>query len=134
MLLCALTVMISSVSSCSRKIVFTKSVVVPSASGRVKIKKGKNGNYELSISVRDLTSAKNLVPPQETYVVWSQTKQNGIVNIGQLGTSRSFLARGFKASLFTKSPYKPTRIFITGEDRPAVTNPGGQLVLTTEDF
>jgi hypothetical protein len=132
--LCALTFMIISVSSCSRKILFTKSVVVPSASGRVKMKKEKNGNYDLAISVRDLTSARNLVPPRETYVVWSQTKQNGIMNIGQLGTSRSFLSRGFKASLSTSSPYKPKRIFITGEDKPTVTSPGTQVVLTTEDF
>jgi hypothetical protein len=113
---------------------FTKSVVVPGASGWVKVKKDHNGNYNINLSVRDLPAPGKLVPPKEYYVVWNQTAKNGIMNIGQLNTSRSMWARGYKASLNTASSYKPRRIFISAEENKTVNSPGTQIVLTTEDF
>jgi hypothetical protein len=132
--MCVLTAMMITVSSCARKIAFTKSVVVPSANGQVKVKKDKNNNYDINVFVRDLTTPVNLVPPRKMYIVWSQTNQNGIINMGELSTSRSIVSRGFKAGLSTVSPYKPTRVFITAEDARTVSSPGTQVVLTTEDF
>ncbi len=121
-------------SSCNRKMMFTKSVVVPAASGWVKVKKDHNGNYNINLSVRDLPAPGKLVPPREYYIVWSQTAKNGIINVGQLTTSRSMWARGYKASMNTSSTYKPRRIFISAEDNKNVNSAGTQIVLTTEDF
>jgi hypothetical protein len=122
------------VCSCARKAMFTKSVVVPSASGQVKVKKDNNSNYSIRVSVRDLTVPENLVPPRNTYVVWSQTKKGKLINLGKINTSRSMLARGYKASLSAVSPARPQRIFITAEDRATVESPGTSVILTTEDF
>jgi len=133
-ILCVLSIMILFFSSCARKMMFTKSVVVPSASGWVKVKKDHNGNYNLNISVRDLPAPEKLVPPRQYYIIWNQTGKNGIMNIGQLNTSRSMWARGYKASMNTSSVYKPRRIFISAEDNKTVNNPGTQIVLTTEDY
>jgi hypothetical protein len=120
-------------SSCSHKEAFTKSVIVPSASGAVKVKKDKNNNYSINVSVRDLSPPKNLTPSKDTYVIWNESR-NGVSNIGQLVSSRSFISRGFKASLTAVSPNKPKRIFITAEDNERTEYPSSQVVLTTEDF
>ena len=119
--------------SCARKAVFEKSVVVPSATGKVKVKKDNNNNYVIEISVKDLTPPANLVPAKTVYLVWNEAN-NGLFNIGQLATSRSFIARGFKASLTTSSPNKPKRIFVTAEENANTLAPGPQVVLTTPSF
>jgi hypothetical protein len=120
-------------NSCSHKEAFAKSVIVPGASGQVKLKKEKNNNYAISVWVRDLTPPKNLVPAKETYVVWNES-DNGTTNLGRLETSRSLFSRGFKASLTAVSPQKPRRIFITAEDDPQAVTPGTQVVLISNNF
>jgi hypothetical protein len=120
-------------SSCARKAAFEKSVVVPSASGKVKVKKDDNDNYAISIDVRDLTTPEKLVPAKRAYLVWNEAS-NGVFNLGQLNTSRSFFSRGFTASLSTTSPNKPKRIFITAEDNTNTLSPGPQVILTTSKF
>lgn len=122
------------VSSCARKEAFEKSVIVPSADGQVKVKKDKNNNYSISISVRDLAPPNDLTPSKKTYVVWSETGNTGTQNLGQLNSSRSFLARGYKASLNAVSTSNPKRIFITAEDDGNTQYPGNQVVLTTGNF
>lgn len=120
-------------SACARRAVFEKSVVVPAASGKVKVKKDDNNNYSIKIQVRDLTTPGNLVPAKTAYLVWNEA-DNGVFSMGQLVSSRSFLARGFKASLTAISPNKPGRIFITAEDNTNTLAPGPQTVLTTPVF
>lgn len=119
--------------SCARKAVFEKSVVVPSASGKVKVKKDDNNNYVIDVSVKDLTPPANLIPAKTVYLVWNEAN-NGLFNIGQLSTSRSFISRGYKASLTTSSPNKPKRVFITAEENANTLAPGPQVVLTTPSF
>ena len=117
-------------SSCARKAHFEKSIAVPSASGRVKVKKDANNNYSISLKVRDLTVPERLVPAKKVYIVWNEA-DNGVFNIGQLVSSRSFLKRGFTAEMQAVSPNNPKRIFITAEDDANTLAPGSQVVLTT---
>jgi hypothetical protein len=118
-------------SSCSRKISFAKSPVVPAAEGSVKIKKDNNKNYSIELNVIRLAEPKRLSPPKSTYVVWMETEQNGTKNIGRLNTSSGLFSSTLKSSLKTTSPYKPTGFFITAEDDSNVQYPGGQVVLRT---
>ncbi len=120
-------------ASCSHKRAFEKSVVVPSANGRVKVKKDQNNNYSINVYIRDLTPPDNLIPAKKAYVVWNEAG-NGVFNIGQLATSRSFLKRGYTASLNATSSRKPKRIFITAEDDVNILAPGPQVVVTTSNF
>ncbi len=120
-------------SSCAHKEAFEKSVVVPSASGQVKMKRDANKNYAIDVSVRDLTTPDNLIPAKKVYVVWNESS-NGTFNLGQLVSSRSFLARGFKGSLEAVSTNKPRRVFVTAEDDGNTQFPGTQVVLTTGNF
>lgn len=119
-------------SSCARKISFVQSSVVPAATGTVKIKKDKNNNYAISISILHLAPPENLQPPGKTYVAWMETEQNSTRNLGQFQSNSGFLSGTLKASLNAITTFRPGRIFITSEMDPAVSYPHGQPVLTTK--
>ncbi|WP_018617107.1 hypothetical protein [Segetibacter koreensis] len=55
-----------------------------------------------------------------------ETEHNGTKNIGRLNTSSGLFSSTLKSSLTTTTPYKPTAIFITGEDDSNVQYPGGK--------
>ncbi len=120
-------------ASCSHKRAFEKSLVVPSASGQVKVKKDANNNYSINVYARDLTTPDKLIPSKKVYVVWNEAS-NGVFNLGQLVTSRSFFKRGYTASLSATSPNKPKRVFVTAEDDANTLSPGTQVVVTTSNF
>lgn len=120
-------------SSCgTSKYDFSTSSVVPAAEGSVKIKKDGNGNYKIDLNVIRLAEANRLNPAKETYVVWMNTEQNGIKNIGQLKTSSGFLSKTLKSSLNTVTSFKPIGFMITAEDDANIQYPTGTIVLTTE--
>jgi hypothetical protein len=121
-------------SSCARKISFQTSTVVPAAEGTVKVKKDKNDNYRVSLAISNLAEPKRLQPAKNTYVIWMDTDNNRIKNIGQINTSTGFLSSKLKASFETVSSFKPIKIFITAEDDAAIQYPGMQVVLSTGNF
>ncbi|MEO5995716.1 MAG: hypothetical protein ABIN89_03345 [Chitinophagaceae bacterium] len=130
----AATMMLFFLSSCSKKISFQTSSVVPAAKGTVKIKKDKNSNYQIEVSIRNLAEPKRLEPSRNTYVIWMDTDNNGTKNIGQINTSTNFLSSKLKASFQTVSSFKPKKVFITAEDDASIQYPGMQLVLSTDNF
>jgi len=121
-------------SAQKKKVSFNNSTVVPGAEGTVKVKKDKNGNFNIDIEIANLADSKKLTPPKKTYVVWLETHEKGVKNIGQLHSSSSMLSKTKKASITTVSPYKPIRIFITAEDDGGTEDPGEVVVLTTDTF
>jgi len=121
-------------SSCSRKVSFQNSSVVPAARGDVKVKKDNNNNYRIQISLDDLAEPKRLEPSKSTYVVWMETANNVTKNIGQINSSTGFLSSKLKASFETVSSSKPTKIFLTAEDDASIQSPGTQVIITTSDF
>ncbi len=126
--------LVLSLASCSRKISFQTSSVVPAAEGSVKVKKDKNNNYSIDLNVIRLADPKRLDPPKSTYVVWIETAENGSKNIGSLNTSSSMFSKTLKSSLKTVSPFKPVSLFITAEDNADIQYPGTQMVLRTGNF
>jgi hypothetical protein len=121
-------------ASCSKKINFSTSTVVPAATGAVKIKKDNNNNYALNVSLRNLAPSTRLTPPRPLYIVWVDTESNGVKNIGQVNTSSGVFSKKLKASLEAHLPFKPTRVFITAEDLQTIQYPGGQVILSTKSF
>ncbi len=119
-------------SSCSTKMTFLNSTVVPAAEGSVKVDKDDNGNYDLELNVTRLTEPSRLQPSKAVYVVWLVTDNNGTKNIGQLKSSTSLFSSELKASLHTVSSFKPKRIFVTAENDANLQHPGTQVVLTTK--
>lgn len=121
-------------NSCAKKINFQTSQVVPAARGTVKVKKDDNKNYGIKINLWNLAEAKRLPTSEKTYVVWMESDQQAVKNLGQLNSGRSRLSKKLKASFETVSPVKPTKIFITAEDNSGVQYPGNELILTTNGF
>jgi len=121
-------------SAQKKKVSFQSSAVVPGAEGKVKVKKDKNGNFNIDIEIVNLAEPKKLTPPRKVYVVWIETKEKGVKNIGQVNSSSSMFSKTKKASISTVSPYKPIRIFITAEDDGGIEIPGEVVVLTTDTF
>jgi hypothetical protein len=118
-------------SACAQKITFLNSAVVPSAEGTVAIKKGNNNNYNIDLNVKRLAEPGRLTPPKTVYVVWMETAERGVQNIGQLSTSTSTFSNMLSSSLKTVSPHKPTGFFITAEDDAKGNYPGMTVVLKT---
>ncbi len=127
----ALAIMILfSFSSCTRKISFLTSSVVPAARGNIEVSKDKNNNYIILVSVTNLAEVERLQPMKKNYVVWVVTEQDLTSNIGQVTS----IANKLTATLSTVSPFKPVKVFITAEDEAGVQFPGAMLVLSTDKF
>ena len=121
-------------ASCSNKVTFEKSAVVPSAEGSVNMKKDGNNNYTIDLALIRLADPSRLTPPKAAYFVWMETAENGVQNIGQLKTSSGLFSKSLKSSLKTTTPYKPTGFFITGEESTSVQYPGDLTVMRTNPF
>jgi hypothetical protein len=128
------TVAVFLFTSCSRKISFLTSPVVPAARGMVKVKKDKNNNYRLEISIFDLAEVNRLQPAKQTYVVWMISDSGVTINLGQIKSAAGTFTQALKASFETVSAARPVKIFITAEDDASVQVSGTQLVLSTDRF
>lgn len=117
------------VSSCSQKIVFPTSNVVPAAEVVLEIEENDNNNFEIELEVDNLARPDRLNPPRNTYVVWMVTERNGTINIGNLNVSNNN-----SSSLETQTPFKPIRIYITAEESQNVEIPSTQVVLDSDEF
>ena len=118
--------------SCSTKLNFLTSAVVPAATGSVKVSSDNNNNYAIKLKVTNLAEPSRLQPKRDLYVVWLVTKDDLTKNIGQLTSSTSFFSSLLEGKLTTVSPYKPDYIFITAENNANIQVPEGTVVLTTK--
>ncbi|QJW88221.1 hypothetical protein HNV11_01915 [Spirosoma taeanense] len=114
-------------NSCTPKMTFTTSSIIPAASGDVEVKKDKNNNYIVNVSVRNLAEPQKLNPPKSTYLVWMESDNSSAKKLGQLAP----YSKSLKADLSATSITKPTQVFITAENDAEVTYPRGETVLTT---
>lgn len=123
-----------SITSCAKKISFQTSAIVPAARGDVKIKQDENKNYLIQIELENLAEVKRLDPPKNAYVVWMESDDSMVKNIGQIKSDSKFLSSKLKASFETVTPVKPSKIYITAEDNADVQFPGNQLIMETNEF
>ena len=109
---------------------FQTSSVIPAARGQVALKKDKNNNYQVQMTLSYLAEPERLSPAKNTYVVWVVSEENEIpVNLGQIiGTSK------LKVKFETVTSSKPKKIFITGENDASTQYPGNMVVLQTDDL
>jgi hypothetical protein len=123
-----------SFTSCAKKIAFQTSTIVPAARGDVKIKKDDNKNYLIQVELENLAEVNRLDPPKKAYVVWMESDDSMVKNIGQITSDSKFLSSKLKASFETVTPVKPSKIYITAEDDADVQFPGKQLIMETNRF
>ena len=126
--------LIFSFQSCSTKVAFQNSTVVPGADGFVKVKKDNNSNYSIKIELSNLADPDRLEPAKKSYVVWMETDGEVTKNIGRINSSTSLLSKRMTANFETVSTIKPTKIFITAEDDASIQYPGTQVILSTNNF
>ena len=127
-------VILFSINSCTKKIAFLTSSVVPAARGNVKVSKDKNMNYVIQVHISELAEVSRLSPPIQTYVVWMVTDQNDTKNIGRINSKMGGMLKQLNASFETVSDLKPNKIFITAEDDASVQFPNSQIILSTDRF
>jgi hypothetical protein len=125
---------LGTLSSCVTNSKFLSSSTVPAAHGGVKVKTDHNNNYNIDVDVANLAQVEKLQTSKNSYVVWMETDQGRTINLGQLDSGTGFLSKQLKASLSTKSSFKPVRIFITTEVSPNAQYPDHDVILTTERF
>jgi hypothetical protein len=127
-------ILMFSFTSCTKKISFLSSSVVPAAQGTVKVKTDSNKNYAIQIDIANLAEPGRLQPPRQMYIVWVVTDQDMTKNIGQIRTSSGRFSKGLKASFETVTSFKPTKIFITAENDSNIQDPNWEIVLATDQF
>jgi hypothetical protein len=123
-----------SLTSCAKKIAFQTSTIVPAARGNVKITKDENKNYLVQIKIENLAEVSRLESSKKAYVVWMETEDSMVKNIGQIKSDSKFLSSKLKASFETVTPVKPTKIFITAEEDEEVQYPDSKIIITTRKF
>ncbi|WP_395051420.1 hypothetical protein [Flavobacterium sp.] len=123
-----------SFTSCVKKIKFLTSSVVPAALGYVTIKKDKNKNYVIKIKIEELAEVKKLEPSKNRYIVWMETEELMVKNMGQIISDTRCISSKLKAEFETVTAFKPTKIFITAEDDAEIQYPGTQFILETNRF
>jgi hypothetical protein len=128
-----MALMLIPLTSCAKKYVFLNSSVVPAAQGYVKIKRDKNKNYVIQVTVSNLAEVERLHSSNTTYVVWVNVERNMTKNIGQLKSGSGFMSKKLKARLETVSSFSPSKVFITAESDPSVSYPS-RVILTTDNF
>ncbi|MCF2443609.1 hypothetical protein L0657_06530 [Dyadobacter sp. CY345] len=124
--------MVFIITSCSKKFVFNNSAIVPAAEGSIKMKKDKNDNYGVKLSVKNLAPANDLVESRNTYVLWANTRNNGIKNLGQVKNETGLFSKALKSELNTATPFEPQSFFITAENKADINYPDGQVILKTK--
>ena len=115
----------------SSKMTFENSSIVPAATGEVKIKKDKNENYAIDLTVNNLAEAKKLTPSKELYLVWMEDGKNPVKKLGRLDPSPGTFSKSLKGSMTALATTKPTKVFLTAEDNAEVAYPTGEVILTT---
>lgn len=116
-------------SSCTAKVPFLSSGVVPAAQGTVQISKDNNENYTVKMNFINLAGPERLSPPRNVYVVWLITSDNRSRNVGQITTTDNL-----NASFETVSAFRPSKIMITAEDEADASYPSSSDVIMTTAY
>ncbi len=130
-ILCSAFLLIT-LGGCNKKIAFTTSPVVPAARGYVTIKKDKNDNYAIGITISNLAEVERLQGGNKAYVVWMTSDGEVAKNIGQINSGSKRFSKKLQASFNSVSTTKPTTIFITAEEDRNIQFPGNIRVLSTD--
>jgi hypothetical protein len=125
--------LILSLLSCATKAKFLTSNIVPAARGSVAVKDDKNNNYVIKVKIANLAEAERLQQSGTTYVVWMETEENTVRNLGAMKSSTGFMSKQLAASFESVTSMKPTKIFITAESNAAIQYPSAAL-LSTDRF
>lgn len=127
-------VIIVFMSACATKSTFQTSSLVPAARGYIKVKRDRNNNYIIRIYLSNLAEVERLENGSNVYVVWMETAEGEVKNIGRIISDTKMFSTKLLAYSYTVSAAKPTRVFITSENDGDARAPTSEVVLTTGNF
>lgn len=112
------------VVACAHQVPLQSTAFVPAAAGQLKLKEGPSGNTRLKVEVEHLADPGKVVPGASTYVVWVQSNDSNVQNVGALRVDDDR-----KGRLETTTPYGNFQIFITAEPGATATRPSGERLM-----
>jgi hypothetical protein len=107
-------------TACATTAKFPTSSITPAADIVATKKVDKNGNYNVSITAKNLASPNRLDPQKSVYIAWVLTESGDARNIGRLINKNAKTA-----TLETLTPFGFTVLFITAEGQADVSYPKG---------
>lgn len=119
--------LMAGVIGCAREVRLPPSAELPAAMGEARVSKDENGNTKLKLEVKHFAPPQRLQPPRSVYVVWAETHDQQMHNLGQLKINDKL-----KGKLETTTPFRIFQLVITAEDNPLVRQPSEQVVLRTK--
>jgi hypothetical protein len=114
-------------AACSNTAKFPVSQVAPGAEIKAKTRVDQDNNKVLTINAKNLENPSDIDPNSTEYVVWIETDELGLRNIGRLEKKDDHTAV-FKA----ETPYEYREIVITAESRANVSQPAGKEIARVE--
>jgi len=127
-------IFILGLGSCSTKITFPVSNVVPAAEPDASVKKSKEGDYVVQLDVNNLALPERLSPPKKHYLVWVDTENQGVKKLGEISNNSGIFRNRGRASFEESTLFKPTLIMVTAENDLEIDYPGGHVVLKSRPF
>ena len=119
--------MVVGVAGCGKqKVPLPASMMLPAATGQAKVSKDDNGNTRVNVKVQHFAQPQRLQPPKSVYVVWVETPERDLYNLGQLR-----IKDNLEGEFTGITPFKVFQIVITAENYPTVTTPSSDVVLRT---
>jgi hypothetical protein len=114
------------ITACGKTTRFPVSAYAPAADIKAKTKIDKNNNHVITVTAKNLANADR-IDSGSTYVLWMETKNNEVKNLGQLENKNAETA-----SLTTVTPFEPKEFFITLENSGSVSSPSGKEISRAE--
>ncbi|GFO59428.1 hypothetical protein GMST_17530 [Geomonas silvestris] len=99
---------------------------MPAAEGEARLSRDDNGNTVVQLKVKHFAPPQRLTPPKAVYVVWLETSDHEMHNLGQLKVDKDL-----EGKLIAVTPYEVFQLVISAEDSPNLSEPGDQVVLRT---
>jgi hypothetical protein len=99
---------------------------IPSAVGKVKVAKTKEGNTKVKVEVAHLAQPDAAFDHASTYVVWLKPQSGAAQNVGVLNVGKDL-----KGELETQTAFKNFEVLVTAERSANVMTPAGQSVMDT---
>lgn len=122
----AVFVMVGLAGCGKQKVPLPTSMMLPAATGQAKVSKDDNGNTRVNVKVQHFAQPQRLQPPKSVYVVWVETPERQMYNLGQLR-----IKDNLEGELTGITPFKVFQIVITAENYPTVTTPSSDVVMWT---
>lgn len=98
-----------------------------SGEGTVQVTEGDNGNTQLEVRVKHLSSPSKVAADASVYVVWVQPRNGEIQNVGALRVDEDLVG-----ILETTTPHRSFTVTITPEPSSRMAAPTHPAVFTSE--